>query len=126
MNPDPAVLLAEDNEDDLFLSSRVLAKASLQTVHHVADGREAIDYLAGRGPYADRVRHPLPDILLLDLKMPGHTGHEVLEWPRGGHARASGAELSAAERASIRAWGGRSKKTPAPGARRPDSPRRNR
>jgi CheY-like chemotaxis protein len=82
MNPDPAVLLAEDNEDDLFLSSRVLAKASLQTVHHVADGREAIDYLAGRGPYADRVRHPLPDILLLDLKMPGHTGHEVLEWLR--------------------------------------------
>jgi CheY-like chemotaxis protein len=82
MNAAPAVLLAEDNEDDLFLSSRVLAKAGLQVVNHVPDGRRAIDYLAGRGAYADRTRHPLPDILLLDLKMPGHTGHEVLEWMR--------------------------------------------
>ena len=82
MNPSPSVLLAEDNEDDFFLSSRVLAKAGLQPVHHVADGNQAIDYLAGRGPYADRARHPLPDLLLLDLKMPGHTGHEVLEWMR--------------------------------------------
>lgn len=82
MNAAPAVLLAEDNEDDLFLSSRVLSKAGLQSVHHVSDGRQAIDYLAGRGAYADRARHPLPDILLLDLKMPGHTGHEVLEWLR--------------------------------------------
>jgi CheY-like chemotaxis protein len=82
MKPAPAVLLAEDNEDDLFLSRRMLAKAGLETVHHVADGRQALDYLAGRGPYADRARHPLPDIVLLDLKMPGHTGHEVLEWLR--------------------------------------------
>ena len=82
MNPAPVVLLAEDNEDDRFLSSRTIAKAGVETVRHVPDGRQAIDYLAGHGVYADRALHPLPDILLLDLKMPRHTGHEVLEWLR--------------------------------------------
>lgn len=80
--PLPVLLLAEDNEDDLFLSTRVLTKAGFSPIHHVADGRQAMDYLAGRGAYADRTRFPLPDILLLDLKMPAYTGHEVLEWMR--------------------------------------------
>ena len=82
MNPAPSVLVAEDNEDDLFFSSRMLAKAGLRAVRHVADGCQTIDYLAGRGPYADRARYPLPDLLLLDLKMPGRTGHDVLDWLR--------------------------------------------
>lgn len=82
IKPPPIVLLAEDNEDDLFLSTRALAKAGLSTVHHVEDGAQAMDYLAGRGVYADRARFPLPHILLLDLKMPAFTGHEVLEWLR--------------------------------------------
>jgi CheY-like chemotaxis protein len=42
-----------------------------------------MDYLAGRGVYQDRTRYPLPDVVLLDLKMPAYTGHEVLEWLRG-------------------------------------------
>lgn len=78
----PVVLLAEDNEDDFFLTHRALTKAGLTSIHHVEDGRQAIDYLAGHGPYADRARHPLPDLFLLDLKMPHFTGHEVLEWLR--------------------------------------------
>jgi CheY-like chemotaxis protein len=77
-----SVLLAEDNEDDLFLSKRALAKAGVAPVFHVADGKEAIDYLSGRGDYTDRARHPLPGVMLLDLKMPGFGGHEVLEWLR--------------------------------------------
>lgn len=77
-----SVLLAEDNEDDLFLSKRVLAKAGVSPVFHVADGKEAIDYLSGQGEYTDRSRHPLPAVMLLDLKMPGLSGHEVLEWLR--------------------------------------------
>jgi CheY-like chemotaxis protein len=76
------VLLAEDNEDDLFLTKRVLTKAGVAPVFHVADGKEAMDYLAGLGTYSDRVRYPLPDVVLLDLKMPVYTGHEVLEWLR--------------------------------------------
>lgn len=83
MKTTSVVLLAEDNEDDLFLSKRVLEKAGVTPIHHVEDGKAAMDYLAGHNEYADRARHPLPDVMLLDLKMPGFTGHEVLEWLRG-------------------------------------------
>ena len=37
-------------------------------------------YLAGEGRYRDRIRHPLPDLLVLDLKMPGKNGFDVLKW----------------------------------------------
>jgi CheY-like chemotaxis protein len=60
----------------------VLAKAGVGPVFHVEDGKAAMDYLAGQGAYADRVRHPLPAVVLLDLKMPFFSGHEVLEWVR--------------------------------------------
>lgn len=76
------MLLAEDNEDDLFLTQRVLKKAGVGPAFHVGDGREAVAYLGGEGEFGDRTRHPLPDVVLLDLKMPGMTGHEVLEWIR--------------------------------------------
>jgi CheY-like chemotaxis protein len=82
MKPPLTVLLAEDNEDDLFLSKRVLDKAGIGPILHVENGKEARDYLAGQGPYQDRSRFPLPDVVLLDLKMPLWTGHEVLEWLR--------------------------------------------
>jgi DNA-binding response OmpR family regulator len=49
----------------------------------VKDGQEAIDYLAGRGRFADRQRHPLPCLLLLDVKLPVKSGFEVLRWLRG-------------------------------------------
>lgn len=75
------VLLAEDNEDDLFLSLRVLEKVGIAPAH-VSNGKDAMDYLAGRGVYHDRTRYPLPEVVLLDLKMPAYTGQEVLEWLR--------------------------------------------
>jgi CheY-like chemotaxis protein len=75
------VLLVEDNEDDLFLSLRVLEKVGIAPAH-VSNGKDAMDYLAGRGVYHDRTLYPLPDVVLLDLKMPAYTGHEVLEWLR--------------------------------------------
>ncbi len=82
MKPRVTVLLAEDNEDDLFLSKRVLDKSGLAEIYHVENGKEAVDYLAGVGVYQDRTRYPMPDVVLLDLKMPLMTGHEVLEWIR--------------------------------------------
>src|ERR1043166_4348043 len=51
-----------------------------QTVQVAEDGRQAMDYLDGKGQYADRVRFPLPALTLLDLKMPGCSGLVVLGW----------------------------------------------
>lgn len=78
------ILLVEDDSNDVLLIQRAFQKAGLrEMLKIVRDGEQALDYLAGRGPYTDRERYPLPYLLLLDLKMPGTDGFEVLQWVRG-------------------------------------------
>lgn len=80
----PVLALAEDNADDVFFMKRAMKAAGIANpLEILGDGRQAVEYLAGRGPYADRKAHPLPCLLLLDLKLPLLTGFEVLEWIRG-------------------------------------------
>jgi CheY-like chemotaxis protein len=75
------LLLVEDNEDDAFLMTRSLKVAGIQQAVQIAgDGQQAIDYLAGQGRFADREKFPLPSLVLLDLKLPFKSGHEVLAW----------------------------------------------
>jgi len=75
------VLIADDSEDDRFFLKAAIARDSrLKVIGELEDGEEAIAYLSGRGAFGNRELHPLPDILLLDLKMPRKTGHEVLHW----------------------------------------------
>ena len=77
----PLILLAEDQEIDVFLMRRALKKAAVVNPIFVAcDGQEAIDYLEGAGPYADRKTYPLPALLVVDLKMPRMDGFDVLAW----------------------------------------------
>ncbi len=77
------ILIAEDREDDVVLMRRAFEKANVvNPLHFVRDGEEAIAYLRGEPPYANRDEFPLPDLLLLDLKMPKIDGFEVLEWMR--------------------------------------------
>jgi CheY-like chemotaxis protein len=77
------LLLVEDNEHDVFLMRRALSQAEIPNpVHVVGDGEEAIDYLAGNGDFNDRARYPFPALVLLDLKLPFRSGHDVLEWIR--------------------------------------------
>jgi CheY-like chemotaxis protein len=77
------ILLADDDANGAFLTTRALKEAGVaQPTVLVQDGNAAIDYLAGAGRYADRRAHPLPCLLLLDQKLPGCSGLEVLEWVR--------------------------------------------
>jgi CheY-like chemotaxis protein len=83
MNTTGHILVAEDDTADAFFFQRAFKRAGIPiTLHFVHDGREAIDYLEGAGKFADRDEHPLPRLLLLDLKMPRLDGFDVLEWIR--------------------------------------------
>jgi CheY-like chemotaxis protein len=73
----------EDDPNDVHFFSRGLEKAGLAAGLQVAqDGEEAIDYIEGRGRYGNRVLHPLPALIVLDLKLPRKGGLEVLRWLR--------------------------------------------
>jgi CheY-like chemotaxis protein len=79
MKRDAHILLVEDNPMDVELTLDAFNEARLTNMIHVASGgQEALDYLFGHGEYTDRKEHPMPDLILLDLKMPGIDGHEVL------------------------------------------------
>jgi len=84
------ILVAEDDANDRVLLTHALTRDSLPVrVAMVGDGEEAIDYLQGEGKFADRVRYPIPDLLMLDLKMPGLNGLDVLRWLRANDICAS-------------------------------------
>src|SRR5215216_5323782 len=73
------ILLVEDNPDDETLTLRALKKNHIgNEVFVVRDGAEALDFLFCTGAYADRDPHDLPQIILLDLKLPKVDGLEVL------------------------------------------------
>ena len=83
MTDQPTILLAEDSDDDILLIRTAFTKANiLNRLQIVRNGEEAISYLKGEGRFANPVDYPLPGLLLLDLKMPGKNGFDVLRWVR--------------------------------------------
>ena len=78
-----AVLYAEDEKFDRMFMERAFRNAGLGcALQTVADGQEATDYLAGNGVYRNRIEHPLPTLVVLDLKMPVLDGFDVLKCKR--------------------------------------------
>ncbi len=77
------VLLVEDFENDVILMRRFWKREGVTDRLHVAsDGQQALDYLSGQHPYSNRDEHPLPCLVLLDLKLPRVMGLDVLTWIR--------------------------------------------
>ena len=79
--PDLVILLVEDDENDQVFIRRALQRnGAAHTIVTVNDGEEAIAYLSGTAPFNDRARHPLPRLIVTDLKMPRMGGLELLAW----------------------------------------------
>ncbi|MGZ4964376.1 MAG: response regulator [Limisphaerales bacterium] len=77
------LLCVEENPDDRFFIEHVVRKLGKHLeVRFAVDGQEAVEWLRGDGIYADRAAHPLPNLLLTDLKMPRMDGLELLGWVR--------------------------------------------
>jgi CheY-like chemotaxis protein len=80
---DPHVLHIDDDPSDILLFQQACRRAGAAfQLHSVNDGESAIAYLSGAAPYVDRELHPLPSLILLDLKMPRKSGFDILTWIR--------------------------------------------
>ncbi|HEV2208873.1 MAG TPA: response regulator [Verrucomicrobiae bacterium] len=77
------ILLVEDDRNDAMFMKMAFESAGVTgNLQEVRDGKEALEYLKGEGQFADRETHPLPYLLLLDLKLPHVMGMDVLKWVR--------------------------------------------
>jgi CheY-like chemotaxis protein len=82
--PKKVVLIADDEESDRALLALMLEKVGVANpIAFVTDGRQAIQYLKGDPPFADRTQHSFPAAMFLDLKMPVVNGWGVLDWVKG-------------------------------------------
>jgi len=78
------ILVIEDDPGDQELTRRALHREDYRAeLHLVSDAEQAMDYLLKRGRYSDAPSAPLPDLILLDLNLPGASGKKILEAAKG-------------------------------------------
>lgn len=74
------ILIVEDEDAHAQLTQRAIRKSgNANHIDIVSDGEQALDYLFNRGKYADKRKFPCPGLILLDIKLPGIDGIEVLK-----------------------------------------------
>lgn len=79
-NEQIVILLVEDNPDHTELVMRSFEEHQLaNSIYHVSDGEEALNYLFRRNEYSDPLKSPTPHVILLDLRLPRVDGLEVLK-----------------------------------------------
>ncbi len=79
MEKSATILLVEDNRMDIELTLDAFKEAKMtNSITVVTNGQDALDYLFRKGKFSDKKKHAMPDLILLDLKMPGIDGFEVL------------------------------------------------
>jgi CheY-like chemotaxis protein len=77
------ILFVDDSDDDAFFFRRAAVRAGADLrIFHVQNGQEAIDYLLGHGKFANRTEFPMPELIMVDLKMPVCDGFDFLAWKR--------------------------------------------
>jgi CheY-like chemotaxis protein len=83
MQPLSTILIVEDEADDAELLGYAFKRAGVQNPRvTLGNGDDAAAYIEGSALYADRLRYPLPGLILLDLKLPRRSGIEVLQFIR--------------------------------------------
>jgi CheY-like chemotaxis protein len=77
------VLLVEDDPLDIELITQAFGRLECgENLRSARDAEEATAYVLGVSPFLDRSKYPLPSVILLDVKLPGRTGLQFLEWYR--------------------------------------------
>ena len=79
----PLILLLENDQNDLFWFRRALTACQVEADLRIVESvKQARDYLQGQGEFMDRTYYRMPDLIVSDFKMHGHTGVEFIRWLR--------------------------------------------